>query len=109
MCQRTGWGIGPRFCNHTTSNLHLMSQADKGRTHIKGIYPSDLATLRLAWSSPRACRGEGNIRQDKKNLNPQVWRSTCWHYQTPKHVEGEGSEEQTKTCRAGLRIEVVKY
>jgi hypothetical protein len=32
----------------------------------------------------------GNIAQDKK-LNP-----TCWHGQTPEHVEGEGSEEQKK-------------
>jgi hypothetical protein len=41
---------------------------------------------------PKGCPDNNKTQ----NLNPQVWRPTCWHCQAPEHVEGEGSEEQTK-------------
>jgi hypothetical protein len=100
--RRTGRGLGPRFCNHTTSNAHNESQAVKGRTHRrsrtpqvwrpldwqgqalervegegniaqdKKFEPSSLATYVLALPSPRACRGWG-IRRAEKNHVEQVY------------------------------------
>jgi hypothetical protein len=100
--RRTGRSLGLRFCNHTTSNLHNESQAVKGRTHIREVGPTGLATLRLARPSPRACEGEGNIAQDKK-LEPLGLATYVLARPSPRACRGEGSEEQIEVCRVDVR------
>jgi hypothetical protein len=34
---------------------------------------------------------------------PQVWQPLDWQGHAPEHVEGAGSKEQMKVCRAGRR------
>jgi hypothetical protein len=91
--RRTGRGLGPMFCNHTTSNTHNESQAVKGRTHVKGMDLSGLATLRLAWTSPRACRGGGETYHKIK----------IWTRRSDDLCVGKAKPQAEKICRVRRR------
>jgi hypothetical protein len=95
--RRTRRGLGPRFCNQTTSNTHNESQAVKVRTHRRSRTSQVWRPLNWQCQAPELVEGEGNIAQDKK-LNPSGLASGDLRVgkAKPPACRGEGSEEKTK-------------
>jgi hypothetical protein len=101
--RRMGRGLGPRFCNHTTSNTHNESQAVKGKTHRRSRIPQVWRPLDWQGQAPEHVEGEGNIAQDKK-FEPSGLVTYVLAWPSPRACRGGGIGRADKTCREGLQI-----